>query len=183
VGLLLSAFECWASYRNAWPNVRIDTPLALPRMLLAGGRVARASSVCVPAIKSLLVGALAIIDVCRACGARNFTLPCTQPFRAGLQSFAPPALNRDAHNAAYKPQVATPEWRGSTRIHKAAATGLDQGNPSAGGAPQFSPARNLDYPCALRAKRVKHSLDGGWSAFWRPSRKRQSVETRRSDSE
>jgi hypothetical protein len=44
---LLSAFELWASYPNAGPNVHIDTPLVLPRTLLAGGRVAHAS-VCRP---------------------------------------------------------------------------------------------------------------------------------------
>jgi hypothetical protein len=47
-------------------------------------------------VASLQFVAFASRGICRTYGARNFTLPCTQCFRTGLRSFAPPALSRDS---------------------------------------------------------------------------------------
>jgi hypothetical protein len=49
--------------------------------------------------------ALAIRAICRTCGAWRLDMPCTQPFRAGLRSSAPPALRYNLQFTNYESPI------------------------------------------------------------------------------
>src|SRR3984893_6100978 len=53
--------------------------------------------------------------LCRTYGAWSLPMPCTQCFRTGLRSSAPPALRYDSQIAAYKLQVANHKSRATIR--------------------------------------------------------------------
>ena len=57
---------------------------------------------------------LAIRGMCRTYDAWNLDMPCTQCFRTGLRSSAPPALSCDSQIAGFKLQVAHQESRVTT---------------------------------------------------------------------